>query len=328
MPVSLELLLLFLGLGMISAGAELLLRGSANIAQRLGTRPLVIGLTVVAYGNAAPELAVSTDAALSGATPLALGTIIGSCIVNLSLVLGITALIRPITIDARLISRELPVLVGSVLLVPVLLLDGTISRVDGAILVGCAVAFTILTLSLAARHDGALGERRILEQAQDAAQSYTSKARSHAPWPAALLLWLGAIGLLFIGSGMFLDAAQNLGHRMNASDRVLGLTVVALGTALPELLAGIFSAWRGDGAVAIGSIIGSNLLNVFLVLGVVAWMRPIPLGVRSNVFDLIGLVVITLLAAFFVRSGRQIERREGAILLLAYLGFATATALV
>lgn len=324
--MSLELARLLLGVVMITVGAELLLRGSGSLARRLGSKALVIGLIVIAYGNAAPELAVSTDAALSQATPLALGNIIGSCIANLSLVLGLAALIRPVIIDGRLLRRELPVLVGSVLLVPLLLLDGTISQVEGALLIGCAVVLTVLTLTIAARHDHTLGEQRLVDAARDAGQSYAGRTAPRIAWPMALLMFAAAIALLFLGSGIFLDGARALGREAGISDRVLGLTLVALGTAMPELVSGVMAAWRGDGSLAVGSIIGSNLLNVFLVLGVVAWMRPISLGARANMYDLVGLVVITLLAAFFVRSGRQIERREGAILLFAYAAFVTLAA--
>ena len=279
-------------------------------------------MTVVAYGTSAPELAVSTKAALDNVQPIALGTVIGSCAANISLILGITALLRPPDIDNRLIKREIPILLGSAIAVPLCLRDGHLSRGEGIALVACAILFTVVTLTVSAKQ---------LDEPT------TPRAPSARPGPdaeavAASRLWavlmtVAGLGLLVFGSNQFVSGARGVAAEFGMSERMLGLTVVAIGTSLPELIAAIVAASRGQAALAIGSVIGSNLLNVFLVLGIVAYLRPISFGERMHPVDGIGLVAITVLAIVVMRGERRISRFEGAILVLAYVAFVAAAAL-
>jgi cation:H+ antiporter len=320
---------LIFGIAILYVGAEWLIRGSASIARAFGVKPLVIGLTVVAYGTSAPELAVATKTALGNATPIALGTVIGSCAANISLILGITALISPPTVDARVIRREVPVLVGSAIAVPILFRNGVLSRLEGMLLVACAVVFTIVTLTVSAKLEP--DDDDAAESASRAEQSGSDrggKARPIVSRGRALLMSAIGLVLLVAGSNRFVHGGRGLAGEIGMPDRVLGLTVIAIGCALPELIGSIIAATRGHSALAVGSVIGSNLLNVFLVLGVTACLHPIQLGERMHLVDLVGLVAITLLGVVMLRGSRKISRFEGAILVAAYVVFIVCTTLL
>jgi cation:H+ antiporter len=317
---------LVVGTLVLALGAELLVRGSASLARAFGVKALVIGLTVVAYGTSAPELAVSTEAALSNAQPVVLANVIGSCAANISLILGLAALIAPPTVDGRIIRREVPILLGSVIVVPIMLRDGEISRVEGAILVVCAIVFTVVTLAVGSREHASAEDHDAAQAAEDAGVSYGGKNHPRASRPVAIVLSVVGLALLVYGSHMFWIGARGVGAYYTMSDRMLGLTIIALGTSLPELIRTTSSALGGHGSLAVGSVIGSNLLNVFLVLGIVAYLRPIHVVVHA--VDLVGLVSITLLAVLFLRGNRRVSRLEGAILVLAYFGFIAAAAVL
>jgi cation:H+ antiporter len=313
--VSLETFLalarLGLGLGVLFVGAVWLSRGSETLARTLGVPQLVIGLTVAAYGTSAPELAVSTEAAADHLTPIALGNVIGSCVANISLILGLTALLAPPRIDGYLIRREIPILLGSVIAVPITLADGIITRLEGGILVGCAVVFTIASLAVTGR---AIADDDVLTQAPVERGSRIG---------ALVVSGLGVL-LLVVGSQLFIGGARAAAGQWGISDRMLGMTLVALGTSLPELMTAVVSSMRGQGAIAIGTLVGSNLLNVFLVLGTVAYLNPVRVGERMHVVDAVGLAVITLLGVAVMRGRRQITRTEGGVLVAAYVGFLVA----
>ncbi len=317
---------LVIGVLLLFLGAEWLVRGSATLARTLGVRTLVIGLTVVAYGTSAPELAVSTEAAADHLTPLALGNVIGSCAANISLILGLTALIAPPRVDGRIIRREVPILLGSVIAIPVTLYDGVITRLEGGILVGCAVAFTIATLAFSGSADASDEDSELGQAAADAGAAAVGKKRSQRSRLSALVVAGLGVLLLVLGSQLFIDGARGVAGEWGISERMLGMTIVALGTSMPELMTSVMAALRGQGALAVGSVIGSNLLNVFLVLGTVAYLQPVRVGERMHIVDAIGLGAITLLAIAFMRGHRHVSRLEGAILVAAYFVFIIAAA--
>jgi cation:H+ antiporter len=327
LATALDTLLVLVGIAILFWGAEWLIRGSAQIARAFGVKPLVVGLTVVAYGASAPELAIATKTALTHHEPIALGTVIGSCAANISLILGITALIRPPTIDGRIIRREVPVLLGSAIAVPLLFRNGILSRVEGLVLVSCAVVFTIATLTVSARLESTDPLELEARRAEDSATLLAGKGRPHGSRAAAALQTTIGLLLLVLGSDLFVRGGRGIGKELGLSERMLGLTVIALGTALPELIGSIVAASRGQAALAIGSVIGSNILNVFLVLGVTAYLRPIHAGELLHLSDLLGLVIITLLGIFMLRGSRRISRVEGGILVLAYIAFIATAAI-
>ena len=317
---------LVLGIAILYWGAEWLIRGSAATARAFGVKPLVVGLTVVAYGTSAPELAVATRTALAHSQPIALGTVIGSCAANISLILGLTAVIRPPTIDGRIIRREIPVLLGSAIAVPLLLRNGVLSRLEGALLVACAVVFTIVTLTVSAKLDPG-DEDDAASRAAASGSSLGGKGRPRANRITASLMTAFGIVLLLGGSSLFVSGGRGIAASVGMSERMLGLTVIAIGTALPELIGSVIAASRGQASLAIGSVIGSNLLNVFLVLGVTAFLRPIRLSERMHPVDLAGLVAITLLGVLMLRGSRKITRLEGLILIAAYVAFLVCAAI-
>ncbi|HEY4181906.1 MAG TPA: calcium/sodium antiporter [Kofleriaceae bacterium] len=328
MWIGFDVALVVLGIAVLYWGAEWLIRGSAAVARAFGVKPLVVGLTVVAYGASAPELAISTKMALTHHQPIALGTVIGSCAANISLILGLCALISPPTIDSRVIRREIPILVGSVIAVPLLLRNGTLSKFEGAILIACAIVFTIVTLTVSARLDP--NDELELEQAkkaEDSAVELGGRARPKTSRAGAAVMTAFGIVLLVLGAEGFTRGGRALASAVGMSERMLGLTVISLGCALPELVASVVAAARGHASLAIGSVIGSNLMNVFLVLGVTAYLQPIRLTEPMHLVDLAGLVAITLLGVIVLRSDRKISRAEGAVLVAAYIGFITCSAL-
>ncbi len=331
MGPTLDIAQVILGIAILYWGAEWLIRGSASVARAFGVKPLVIGLTVVAYGASAPELAIATKTALTGHQPIALGTVIGSCAANISLILGLTALVSPPTIDSRVIRREIPFLLGSAIAVPLLLRNGILSQLEGAILIGCAVVFTIVTLTVSARmdpddvdeDDGLEGQR-----AEESGAVIGGRARPRASRGAASLMTAVGLILLVAGSDLFVRGGRGLASMVGMSERMLGLTVISLGCALPELIASVIAARRGHAALMIGSVIGSNLLNVFLVLGITAYLQPITFGERMHTVELIGLVAITLLGVLVLRSDRRISRAEGVLLIAAYVAFIVLSGLL
>jgi cation:H+ antiporter len=299
------------------------------VARAFGVKPLVIGLTVVAYGTSAPELAVSTKTALTHHSPIALGTVIGSCAANISLILGLTALIAPPTVDGRLIRREIPMLLGSAIAVPLVLWNGVLSRVEGAILVGCAVVFTIITLTVSSRLDP---DEELAEDKRRAEENVNlgGRGRPHASRSMAAIMTTLGLLLLVGGTDLLVRGARGVGGELGMSERMLGLTVISVGTALPELLGSLVAASRGHAALAIGSVIGSNLLNVFLVLGITGYLEDIKFAEAGamHVVELVGLVAITLLGILMMRGSRRISRFEGAILVAAYIAFIVMSALL
>jgi cation:H+ antiporter len=328
---TLDIAQVILGIAILYWGAEWLIRGSASVARAFGVKPLVIGLTVVAYGASAPELAIATKTALTGHQPIALGTVIGSCAANISLILGLTALVSPPTIDSRVIRREIPILLGSAIAVPLLLRNGILSQLEGAILIGCAVVFTIVTLTVSARmdpDDGDEDEGLEGQRAEESGAVIGGRARPRASRGAASLMTAVGLLLLVAGSDLFVRGGRGLASMVGMSERMLGLTVISLGCALPELIASVIAARRGHAALMIGSVIGSNLLNVFLVLGITAYLQPITFGERMHTVELIGLVAITLLGVLVLRSDRRISRAEGVLLIAAYVAFIVLSGLL
>ena len=332
MGIALDTAFIIVGIAVLYWGAEWLIRGSAAIARAFGVKPLVVGLTVVAYGASAPELAVSTKTALTHHPAISLGTVIGSCAANISLILGLTALIAPPTVDGRIIRREVPILLGSAIAVPLLLWNGVLSRAEGIALMGCAMIFTILTLTVSARLDPetthADDDEEQTRAAAESGASMGGRARPRSSRFVASIMAFAGLVLLVAGTDLFVRGGRGIAGEMGMSERMLGLTIISLGCALPELMGSLVAAWRGHSALAVGSVIGSNLLNVFLVLGVTGYLQPLHLSQPMHVVELVGLVAITLLGIMTLRGSRRITRIEGAILVLAYVAFVVTSALL
>lgn len=298
------------GLVLLGFGAEGLVRGSSSIALRMGVTPLVIGLTVVAFGTGSPEMVVSLQAALSGNSDLALGNIVGSNVCNVALILGAAALARPLHVRSALLHREVPVMIAVTLLLAALLYDGMLSRLEGALLALGAIVYTVVIYRAARRDRDA---EVAAEFSDELRKPQSSTARSVA------LVAAGFLALL-VGANVLVHGAVVIAQAMGMSQVVIGLTVIAIGTSLPELATSVVAALRNDADVAFGNVLGSNILNILLILGVVAMIRPISAaGLRP--LDL-GMLIGTAIAIYpLMRRGRILNRWEGALLLAGYAAY-------
>jgi cation:H+ antiporter len=315
----LDSLLLLAGAAFLYFGAEWLVSGTSSLALSLRIPQLVVGLTVVAYGTSAPELIVSIQAGLSGHGDIALGNVIGSNIVNLGLILGVAALIRPARVDAVLQRRELPVLVASAAAVPLVLWDGRLSPVEGTLLLLGAITYTTWMI-VAARGTPAVHEAERGASVTAAAADVAGGPATHGPGRLLLVASTGLLVLL-LGGHLFVSSATSLARSWGMSERVLGLTIVAIGTSLPELATSCIAAMRGHSDIAVGNVVGSNIFNVLLCLGAAGLSGSVRANPRDLLVDLGAFAGLTLIGAISIRSARTIRRWEGALLLAAYVGF-------
>lgn len=323
MPV-LDFAWLILGLVLLYYGAEWLVAGAAGLARSFGISALVVGLTVVAYGTSSPEAVVGIQAALTERPEIVLGNVVGSNIANIGLILGLTALIKPPRVDGALPRREVPMLIATAALVPLLLLDDEVSRWEGAILVIVTVIYT-LWMVRTSRRDVAEA-REAAEVTEEAAETATLL---HPPKSRARLAGLALAGLacLVVGGSAFVEGASGIALAFGMSERLVGLTIVAVGTSLPELATSLIAALRGHSDIAVGNIVGSNTFNVLFCLGAAAVVTPVGVSLASLASDLAVLGVITLAAAVLMRAARSINRIEGGLLLGGYTAYVVALVL-
>ena len=301
------------GVLLLLAGAEALVRGASALALRFGISPLVVGLTVVAIGTSSPELVVSVQAALAGQGGVAIGGVVGSNIANLALIVGVAAVLSPMAVDPKLVRHDMPIMLGSMVALVAFLLDGELARWEGGLLLAAAVAYTV---------DGIRTSRRETRAAQAALPPEVQDALTEADkgFKRHFLFVVGGIALLVYGSDLLLEGAIATATRLGISEAVVGLTLVALGTSLPELATTIVAAFRGEGEIALGNAVGSNIFNVFSVLGPAALVTPIlSAGVDADVLAI--MVGTGLLTLFFLVTGGRTQRWEGVVLLLVYAAY-------
>jgi cation:H+ antiporter len=319
-----DLMMLLGGGVLLYFGAEWLVGGASGLARALGVPQLLIGLTVVAYGTSAPEIVVGVKASLAGSGGIALGNVVGSNIANLGLILGITALLKPAKVDGALARREVPVLVLATLAVPVVLLDGVVSRLEGAGLLVAALGYSVwMVLStrrtMAAEAAQSARDAGQMEKAADLAGAPTARGKGRLS-----LIALAGLTFLIIGGSLFVDGASGLARTWGMSERIIGLTIVAVGTSLPELATSLIAAWRGHGDLAVGNVVGSNIFNALLCLGTAAVLSPVAAPFASVRLDLGVLVGLTAFAAVAMRRARHVGRVEGFIFVAAYVAFLVA----
>ncbi|MEL6615289.1 MAG: calcium/sodium antiporter [Bacteroidota bacterium] len=310
--------LLYMGGGMILliGGAEALVRGAAALALRFGITPLVVGLTVVAFGTSSPELMVSVKAAIGGNGPVALGNVVGSNIANLGLIVGVSASLSPLAVDRRLLTRDMPVMIGSMLLLCAFLLNGVLGPTEGVILTCGIVLYTVWGITSSRR------ETKAARASADELPTDVQDALDAPTWRVVLNVVFVALGLalLIIGAGWLVDGAVAAAQQLGVSEAVIGLTLVAIGTSLPELATTIVAAIRGHGEIALGGAIGSNVFNVLGVIGPAAVAAPIASeGIEWSVLAI--MLAMAVLTAFFLSTGGKTRRWEGAVLLAAYAGY-------
>ncbi len=301
---------LIAGLGLLYLGAQILVKGGAALALRLGLNALVVGLTVIAYGTSSPEMVVSVSASLQDNGAIAIGNVVGSNICNIALILGVCALVSPLSASAQIIRREIPIMIGVSVLLAAMLWDEQLSRLEGGVLFAGIVVYTVLTVREARAETKGKAEQ---EYGEDFPAGSMGLGKS-------VLLVVAGLGVLVVASQLFVGGAVVLAKSWGVTEAVIGLTVVAVGTSMPELATSLVAAVRGHGDVAIGNVVGSNIFNVLGILGIAALINPIDTSGLSRV-DLATMVVAALAMLPAARSGGVISRLEGAILLVVYVGY-------
>lgn len=304
-----------IGLTLLVMGAEALVRGASRLALSMGISPLVVGLTIVAFGTSAPELAVSVGASLDGRPDLAVGNVIGSNIANVLLILGIAALIAPLVVHEQIIRQEIPIMLGASVLVVVMALDGRITRVESALLFALVIGYTFYLIRQSRRAS------RETEAEYDAEMPPDSEWDRHWSVQAALIV-IGLVALV-LGSHWLVGAAVVFAQAFGVSELVIGLTVVAVGTSMPEIATSIVAALRGERDIAVGNVIGSNVFNIFSVLGLTGLVSaggiPIPEAARN--FDLWVMLAVAFACLPIMLTGREIARWEGAVFVSYYAAY-------
>ena len=302
------------GVLLLLAGAEALVRGASALALRFGVSPLVVGLTVVAIGTSSPELVVTLGAALEGQGGVALGNVVGSNVANLALIVGVAASLKPVPVDRKLITHDVPVMLVGMGLLIVAMLDGRLARWEGAVLTLGAVAYTVDSIRSSRRETREAREVDLPPEVEAALAEGRSAVGKH------VLFLVGGIALLVFGADMLVSGAITTATLLGVSEAVIGLTLVALGTSLPELATTIVAAARGQGEIALGNAIGSNIFNVFGVIGPASLL--VPFG-RGDVGDgaLAIMIGIGVLAYALLFVGDRLARWKGAVLLSTYAGY-------
>ena len=329
MNLTFAILLVILGGTLLVVGGELLVRGASHLAALLAIPPVVVGLTIVAAGTSAPELAVSLMSCFrpDGGADMALGNVVGSGICNILLILGLPALICPLTVTSTLIKREMPLMICvSLLLWGVIGLSTynmghVLPQWSGLVFVALFIAYCTWTIREVRKN-----ENKNLADSMET--SYAATKRGFWPVLRALLFFVVGLGLLIFGSSRFIDGAVFLAGYMGVSKLVIGLTVLAVGTSLPELVVSVISAVRGRPDMAIGNVVGSNIFNILIVLGVSASFVPkgIPVSHQAFCFDIPVMVATAVLGTYLCATGKVLKRWEGLVLLVCYVVYLTCLA--
>lgn len=347
--MAINIVLLVLGVIIVLKGADWLTDGAVNIATRFGVSQMVIGLTIVAMGTSMPEFCVSMVSALKGTPDLAVGNVVGSNTLNTLLIVGCSALVAPIMVKRSSVKRDIPFAVVASLLMLLFCLDGAIGRVDAAVLFAGFCLFMFVTLKYAKTTEGSAasvatnGAATAISEAStsQASSSEASSSETSAPeasssetsapessqasgtsmLKAVVMLVVGLLCLI-AGSNMFVDNASFVASSLGVSDAVIGLTIVAGGTSLPELATSMVSAKKGNSDIAIGNVIGSNVFNILMIIGITGLVKPMHIA-GITTLDLIMMLASMLLMWFFCRTTYKVKRWEGAVLTIVYLAYLT-----
>ena len=309
-------LLFTTGLGALVLGAEILVRGASRLAAAAGISPLVIGLTVVAFGTSTPELAVSVRAALSGQADIALGNVVGSNIFNILFILGLSALITPLVVAQQVVRLDVPIMIGVSVLLLILGLDGRLTWPDGVLLVAGIVAYSVFVIREGRK-----------ETAEVMAEYEKEYARGSVPGARLILVQvaciLAGLGLLVIGAHWLVDGAVALARVLGISELVIGLSIVAAGTSLPEVATSIIAAIRGERDIAVGNVVGSNIYNILLILGLSAIIAPsgITVAPAAWAFDIPVMIAVALACLPIFVTGHLIARWEGLLFVGYYVAY-------
>lgn len=311
--------LMFIGglIGLI-IGAELLVRGASKLALSFGISPLVVGLTIVAFGTSAPEVAVSVGAVLDGKSDIAIGNVVGSNIFNVLFILGLSALIVPLVVNIQLIRQEVPIMIGASLLLFVMTLDGNLSVWNGALLFALLIAYTVFLIVQSRNETKAANDEYAAEIKPAGKDSWDSKL------PVQLMLIVAGLGFLVLGSEWLVDASIIFAKALGVSDLVIGLTIVAAGTSMPEVATSITAAVKGERDIAVGNVVGSNTFNILGCLGLSGLLSgDIGLVMAPSLlaFDIWVMLAVALACLPIFMTGREIARWEGGVFLTYYVAY-------
>ena len=306
MDILIQIALVAVGLTMLYFGAEWMVRGSVAIANKFQISQLVIGLTIVAFGTSTPELAVSVSSALQGMSDVALGNVVGSNIVNIGLILGIAAIISPIVVARNVIKKEIPILIGVSFLLVLISIDGEISFVDGLILVSGVVVFSIFSYKTSKKETAVESESAVITQTIAIPKSI-------------FLIGIGLV-LLTFGSFVTVENAVNIAQQIGLSERIIGLTLVAVGTSLPELITSVIAAKKGHVDLSIGNIVGSNMFNILAIVGISSTISGITVNelMWTDYYIMIGFALVLIP---IMKTGFVINRKEGVLLFAGYIAY-------
>ncbi len=309
-----QVLMFVLGLVVLVVGADVMVRGASRLAVSFGVSPLVVGLTVVAFGTSAPEMAVSVGSALAGTPDLAIGNVVGSNIANVLLILGISALITPLLVDEQIIRQEIPIMIGASALLVVMALDGNIGLLESIVLFALVIAYTVFLV---------IQSRRASKAVQDEFETGIPTSTWDSHWAVQIGLIAAGLAMLVVGADWLVDAAVAFARAFGVSDLVIGLTVVAVGTSMPEIATSIVAAMRGQRDIAVGNVVGSNVFNILAVLGAagIASGVGLPVSEAARNFDLWVMLAVAFACLPIMITGREIARWEGVVFLAYYAAY-------
>ncbi|TWU59853.1 Inner membrane protein YrbG [Rubripirellula tenax] len=302
------------GLVLLVVGGELLVRGAASLAAAFKISPLVIGLTVVAFGTSAPELGVSLQASLSGNGDVAIGNVVGSNIINVLLILGVAAMVAPLVVSSQLIRKDVPLMIAASLAVWWMAADGALVRWEGAVMFASLLAYIVHSV-IASRKENKL--------VQSEFEEYSSSITSKKDLLIQVAFLISGLILLGVGSNLLVNGATKVAVALGVSQLVIGLTVVAIGTSLPEMVTSVVASYRGQRDIAVGNVVGSNLFNILCVLSLTSLVspKPIPVDPTAIEFDIPIMVAVALICFPVFATGHLVRRWEGGMLLVYYVAY-------
>jgi cation:H+ antiporter len=301
--------MLLLASALLYFGADGLVGGSARIAFKMGIKPLIVGLTIVAFGTSSPELVVSVNANLAGSGDITLGNVIGSNICNIGLIVGITALIKPINVSLQIVRKDIIIMCGVTILPILMLIDGQIGRVEGVILILLLFVYLWYNIFIVSKQGNTEADTEI--------DSIVKKSK---PMWMNIAFIVGGLALLIVGANLFVEHAVEIARFFSVSESVIGLTIVAIGTSLPELATSVVASIKGESDISLGNIVGSNIFNILAILGIASVINPINFG-NITYIDLSIMLMFAVILLPLARTGFIIDRKEGLILLLLYVGY-------
>ena len=315
------------GLVLLVIGGEMLVRGSVRVAERLGVSPLLIGLTLVGFGTSTPELVTSVQAAMIGSPGIAVGNIVGSNIANILLILGISALIFPLAVQSNALRRDGAVVIASALLMAAAAMTFGLSRLVGIGFAGLLVAYLVYAYrqervaTVGINHTAAFERAEAMEEADPALRPRTPETGGVMAWVIPILTAVAGLAVIIVGGRILVDGAVDLARAIGMSETVIGLTIVAVGTSMPELVTSVMAAMRKHADVAVGNVLGSNIYNILGIGGLTGVISPTVVPPEMLRLDLPVLVGVSILLFIFARSGGRISRIEGGAFLALYLAY-------